>query len=59
MGQFYASLQSGHTTASIALKRLNSMSQKNEFYRANRELGRIFKTEFIPLLCHKNMGKWV
>ena len=47
MGQFYASLQSGHTTASIALKRLNSMSQKNEFYRANRELGRIFKTEFI------------
>jgi len=47
MGQFYASLQSGHTTASIALKRLNSMNQKNEFYRANRELGRIIKTEFI------------
>jgi TnpA family transposase len=47
MGQFYATLQSGHTTANIALKRLNSMSQKNEFYRANRELGRIFKTEFI------------
>ena len=47
MGQFYASLQSGHTTASIALKRPNSMSPKNEFYRANRELGRIFKTEFI------------
>jgi TnpA family transposase len=47
MGQFYATLQSGHTTASIALKRLNSMNPKNEFHRANRELGRIFKTEFI------------
>ncbi|MFC1718736.1 Tn3 family transposase [Candidatus Poribacteria bacterium] len=47
MGQFYATIQSGHTTANIALKRLNSMSPKNEFHRANRELGRIFKTEFI------------
>ena len=47
MGQFYATLKSGHTTASVALKRLNSMSRKNQFYRANRELGRIFKTEFI------------
>jgi TnpA family transposase len=47
MGQFYASLESGHTTASTALKRLNSFSGKNHFYRDNRELGRIFKTEFI------------
>jgi len=47
MGQFYATLKTGHTTANVALKRLNSMSPKNEFYRANRELGRIFKTEFI------------
>jgi TnpA family transposase len=47
MGQFYSTLQSGHTTASVALKRLYSMSRKNQFYRANRELGRIFKTEFI------------
>jgi TnpA family transposase len=47
MGQFYATLQSGHTTANVGLKRLNSMSSKNEFHRANRELGRIFKTEFI------------
>ena len=47
MGQFYATLKTGHTTASVALKRLYSMSKKNEFYRANRELGRIFKTEFI------------
>ena len=47
MGQFYASLESGHTTASTALKRLASYAGKNHFYRANRELGRIFKTEFI------------
>ena len=59
MGQFYATLKTGHTTANVALKRLNSMSPKNEFYRANRELGRIFKTEFIlqymsqPLLRHR------
>jgi TnpA family transposase len=47
MGQFYAALESGHTTASVALKRLASFSAKNHFYRANRELGRVFKTEFI------------
>lgn len=47
MGHFYASLESGHTTASVALKRLAGFSKKNLFYRANRELGRIFKTEFI------------
>lgn len=47
LGHFYASLENGHTTASIALKRLNGYSGKNHFYRANRELGRIFKTEHI------------
>ena len=47
MGQFYASLEKGHTTASTALKRLVSYSGKNHFYRANPELGRIFKTEYI------------
>lgn len=47
MGHFYASLASGHTTASTALKRLTGFSSKNHFYRANRELGRIFKTENI------------
>jgi TnpA family transposase len=47
MGQFYASLENGHATASTALKRLASYSGKNHFYRANRELGRVFKTEFI------------
>jgi len=47
MGQFYASLEKGHATASTALKRLVGFSEKNHFYRANRELGRIFKTENI------------
>ena len=47
MGQFYASLESGHTTASVALKRLAGFSAQNRFYRANRDLGRLFKTEFI------------
>lgn len=47
MGQLYASLKSGHVSASVALKRLVGFSGKNRFYRANRELGRIFKTEFI------------
>jgi TnpA family transposase len=47
MGQFYASLERGHTTASIALKRLASCTAKNRFYRANRDLGRVFKTEFL------------
>ena len=47
MGQFYASSESGHTTASTALKRLARYTGKNHFYRANRELGRIFKTEHI------------
>ncbi|PXW89139.1 Tn3 transposase DDE domain-containing protein [Nitrosomonas sp. Nm84] len=40
MGHFYASLESGHATASTALKRLNGFSGKNHFYRANREFGR-------------------
>jgi TnpA family transposase len=47
MGQLYASHKTGHVTASVALKRLVAFSTKNRFYRANRELGRIFKTEFI------------
>ncbi len=47
MGQFYASLKSGHVTASTALKRLTGFTEKNHFYKANLELGRIFKTEDI------------
>jgi TnpA family transposase len=47
MGRFYASLESGHTTASVALPRLVSCSPKNRFYHTNRDLGRVFKTEFL------------
>lgn len=47
MGQFYASLERGHVTASTALKRLAAYSGKNQFYRVNREFGRIFKAENI------------
>jgi len=47
MGHFYHSLETGHTTASVALKRLVGYSAKNRFYRANLDLGRILKTEFI------------
>jgi hypothetical protein len=47
MAQLYASLKTGHVTASVALKRLVGFSGKNRFYRANRDLGRILKTEFI------------
>jgi TnpA family transposase len=47
MGQSNASLESGQTTASVALKRLASCTAKNRFYRANRDRGRISKTEFL------------
>lgn len=47
MGHFYASLETGHVTASTALKRLAGFSDQNHFYRANREFGRIIKTENI------------
>jgi len=45
IAHFFASLENGHITASTALRRLNSFSPKNHFYRAVRELGRIFRTE--------------
>jgi TnpA family transposase len=45
MGHFYASLESGHATASTALRRLNGFTGKNHFFRANRELGRLIRTK--------------
>lgn len=47
MSQFYASIEQGKVTASVALRRLLSLSKKNEFYKANLYLGRILKTEHI------------
>ena len=38
------------------MKRLNCFSGKNHFYRANRDLGRIFKTEYIlKYMSDKNL----
>ena len=47
MGQFYASLAAGYATASTALRRLSGFTEKNNFYKANVELGRVLKTEHI------------
>jgi TnpA family transposase len=47
MGRFFASFATGQTTASVALKRLLACGPRNHFYRAVRELGRVFKTIFI------------
>jgi len=47
LGQFFASFAAGHTTASVALKRLLGCGPRNHFYRAMRELGRVYKTIFI------------
>lgn len=47
IGQFYAAFPAGHTTASSALQRLNRFKSTNRFYAANRELGRLLKTEFL------------
>ena len=43
----YAVVDKDGWRLSVALKRLVGFSAKNRFYRANRDLGRIFKTEFI------------
>ncbi len=60
MGHFYAALECGHAKASTAMKRLNGFSGKNHFYRANRELGRIFKTEYIlKYMSDKNLRQKV
>ena len=47
MAQFHASIEKGKITASVALRKLLSLSKKNEFFKANLMLGRILKTEHI------------
>ena len=42
-------LKAGHATASTALKRLTGHTEKNLFYKANVNLGRMLKTEHILL----------
>lgn len=40
------------------MKRLNGATGKNHFYRANRELGRVFKTEHIlQYMSHQRTRK--
>ena len=47
IGRFFCSLATGHTTASVAMKRVVAFGGANHFYRAVREMGRVFKTEFV------------
>ena len=47
IGRFFCSVGSGHTTASVAMKRVVAFGGGNHFYRAVRELGRALKTEFV------------
>ena len=44
MAHFYGSITTGHVSASLAMRKLLSFNSKNEFYKANLQLGRIFKT---------------
>ena len=47
MGQFFCSMATGYTTASVAMKRVVGFGPNNHLYRVIRELGRAFKTLFI------------
>lgn len=47
MGQFFCSMATGYTTASVAMKRIVGFGPKNHLYRAIRELGRAYKTVFV------------
>lgn len=47
IGRFVCSLKTGHTTASVAMKRVVAFGGGNHFYRALRELGRLLKTEYV------------
>ena len=65
MAQFYASFEAGHVTASTALKRLTGYTQKNLFYQANLQMGRILKENNpeeagidIMLLAHISPIAW-
>lgn len=47
IAQLVASFAYGHATASVVMQRIVSFGAGNRLYRATRELGRIFKTEFV------------
>lgn len=45
--RFVATIKLGYTKASQLFKRLNSYDRQHPLYRALRDLGRLFKTEYI------------
>ena len=47
IGQFHAAFPAGHATASAAFQRLNRFPNSNRFHAANRELGRVLKSEVL------------
>lgn len=47
IAQLVVSFAYGHTTASTVMQRLVSFGAKNRLYRATRDLGRLFETEFV------------
>lgn len=58
MAHFYASIAYGYSTASVSLRKLLSLNSKNEFYKANLQLGRILKTEnTLKNMVNPNMRK--
>jgi TnpA family transposase len=45
--RFLATMRLGYTQPSILLKRLNSYARQHPLYRALKDLGRLYKTEYI------------
>ena len=45
--RFVASIKLGYTQASTLLKRLNSYARQHPLYKALKDLGRLYKTEYI------------
>ena len=45
--RFVSTIKLGYTQASILLKRLNSYSRQHPLYKALKDLGRLYKTDYI------------
>ena len=50
--RFVASIKLGYVQASTLLKRLNSYSRQHPLYRALKDLGRLYKTDYILRYVH-------
>jgi TnpA family transposase len=44
------SIKAGRITASTILRKLGTYSRKNRLYQAFRELGRVVRTAFLPMV---------